>query len=418
VGCEREESENKPAPVIGGVCQLSLVEHALCPLDRRRALRDGLHHETAFRYSDPTGKRRTATVRIDCAYGLSPFDEFYLWGLLALTMAQGEPSSELYATPHYCLRELGVIEAGSKGGRTYRLFREAIERLSGVRYRCDAFYDPVRQEHRRVSFGIFGYSLPTGLESSRAWRIAWDPQLFELARVTGGRKWFDLERYRRLDPATRRLWLLLSKVLWRRETSGRFVVRNLAVDTLGFAPSIPTRQLRAKIGRCAEVLVDEQLLSPIGGQACRFTNPRGNCFVQFQRGPEMHVSPGLREVTSPLLDPLQAVGLDEPSIRYVLRSFSHAAIQRWVDVTLLAKETKSPDFFKRSAAAFLIDNLKADAQNARTPPDWYVEARKREKSGPVTRPRTRASLSRIADPSESPEAFLRGVLPTPKTFLK
>ena len=85
---EHLESQNKPAPVISGVCQLSLVEHALCPLDRRRALRDGLRHETAFRYSDPTGKRRTATVRIDCAYGLSPFDEFYLWGLLALTMAQ------------------------------------------------------------------------------------------------------------------------------------------------------------------------------------------------------------------------------------------------------------------------------------------------------------------------------------------
>jgi len=418
VSSRPQKPRKNPPPVTGGVCQLSIVEHALCPLDKRKSLRNGLRHETSFRYSDTAGKRRTANVRIDCVYGLSPFDEFYLWGLLALTLAQREPASVLEATPHYCLRQLGVIEPGSKGGRSYLLFRQALERLSGVRYRCDAFYDPIRKEHRRVSFGLLGYSLPLNLGSSRAWRIAWDPQFFELAQETAGRKWFDLERYRRLDPATRRLWLLLSKILWRSQTSHMQCVRTLAVDSLGFAASVPLRQLRAKLVRSAEVLVDEGLLSPIGTRPCQFRTPRGNCFVQFRRGPQMNASPSTVRIDSPSREPLAAIGLDEPSIGYVLRTFDESSIRRWVDVTLLAIETKGPTHFKRSAAAFLIDNLKADADHGRTPPDWYVEAQKRERQPPVTRRREPASLSRVAASGESAEAVVRRVLHRPNAAPK
>ena len=55
--------------------------------------------------------------------------------------------------PHYCLRRLGVIDQfARRGGRQYSQFMQAIERLSLVRYRNDKFYDPLRGEHRRVSF--------------------------------------------------------------------------------------------------------------------------------------------------------------------------------------------------------------------------------------------------------------------------
>ena len=62
----------------------------------------------------------------------------------------------------------------------------------------DAFYDPIRGEHRAVSFGFLNYSLPLGEESSRAWRFAWDPIFFELAQATGGALSFDLTLYRQL----------------------------------------------------------------------------------------------------------------------------------------------------------------------------------------------------------------------------
>lgn len=66
-----------------------------------------------------------------------------------------------------------------------------------MRYQNDAFYDPVRGESRAVSFGLFNYSLPLDLGSSRAWRFAWDPIFFELALATGGALSFDLSLYPR-----------------------------------------------------------------------------------------------------------------------------------------------------------------------------------------------------------------------------
>ena len=131
-----------------GVGQLSLVEHALCPLDSRASLRDNLRHESEYRYTDAKGRIQTARVCVHSPAGLSPGDEFYLWGLLALTFSQPEPSLEFQATPHFCLRKLGLIAADSKGGKSYRLFRDALRRLSAVRYQNERFYDPIRGEHR------------------------------------------------------------------------------------------------------------------------------------------------------------------------------------------------------------------------------------------------------------------------------
>ena len=194
-----------------GMGQLTLVEHALCPLDARTSLRENLRHEADYRYTDADGVPQTARAVVFCPAGLSPGDEFYLWGLLALTFAQPDPRAEFQATPHFCLRKLGLISADSKGGKSYRLFRDALRRLSAVRYQNERFYDPIRREHRAVSFGLLSYSLPIGSDSSRAWRIVWDPLLFEFCQAAASQLRFDLEMYRSLDHASRPLFLLLEQ---------------------------------------------------------------------------------------------------------------------------------------------------------------------------------------------------------------
>src|ERR1051325_9790229 len=159
-----------------GMGQLSLVEHSLCPLDTGASLVANLVHQSYYFFTDKNKHLRKATARIVSPSGLSATDEFYLWGLLALTFAQPEPGASLDASPHYCLRQLGVIDQhASRGGEQYRQFEKAIERLSQVTYLNDRFYDPVRKEHRKVGFGFLSYSLPIDPESSRAWRIAGDP---------------------------------------------------------------------------------------------------------------------------------------------------------------------------------------------------------------------------------------------------
>jgi hypothetical protein len=110
---------------------------------------------------------------------------------------------DFYATPYYCLRQLGCLDASvGHGGKNYDLFRNAINRLSAVHYRNDRFYDPIRGEHRDVAFGFLSYSLPLDADSSRAWRFAWDPIFFEFCSATGGTLRFDFPTYRRLDEAS------------------------------------------------------------------------------------------------------------------------------------------------------------------------------------------------------------------------
>ena len=57
---------------------------------------------TGTRTGTTIGKE--ARARIACPDGLSPTDEFYLWGLLSLTFSRPLPSPDFYATPYYCLR--------------------------------------------------------------------------------------------------------------------------------------------------------------------------------------------------------------------------------------------------------------------------------------------------------------------------
>ena len=375
---------------IVGIGQLTLVEHSLCPLDPRASLVENLVHDTGFLFTDADRRRRHGKARVICPAGLSAADEFYLWGLLALTLSLPEPISELQATPHYCLRRLGMIDQHARrGGRQYRQFTQAIDRLSLVRYRNDSFYDPLREEHRRVSFGFFSYSLPLDPLSSRTWRFAWDAIFFELARAVGGHFRFDLDIYRRLDPASRRLLLFVSK-LFHRRASVRLDVRALAVDVLGFAPTVAMRNLKAKIGQCVGRLTQLGTLSAVSFEK----TGRGQYALLLHRGAHFdrrRLQPmNLDMAESPVFDILRVIGFDERSIRGLIRQYPAQLLQQWADVTLAAKERHGPRFFKRSPQAFFIDNVRNAIAGHRTPPDWWCQLRKSEerpKSEPDRRDR-------------------------------
>ena len=326
-------------PSSAGLGQLTLVEHALCPLDAGQSLRENLVFETGYYYADKNRHQRKAAVKVTCPGGLSPSDEFYLWGLLALTFAAahhsgGEADSEFHATPHYCLRRLGLIDQhGSRGGRQYQQFADALDRLAQVSYASDAFYDPVRAEHRKVRFGFLSYSLPLDPDSSRAWRVAWDPIFFDLVKPLGGQFRFDLDTYRGLDPAARRLFLLVSKIFDRRDTTPRFDVRHLAVDVLGFSPTLAPRHQRQKLQRVVAALAEAGIRGWPGG--VREQRPRDGrksranlhacpgpwATVQQRRSP----APAAGESDSPLWDGLIGLGFDPPAVGWLLKDYPH----RW-----------------------------------------------------------------------------------------
>lgn len=389
--------------------QLTLVEHSLCPLDPAASLVENLVHDSAFFYMDGNRHYRQARAKIISPSGLSASDEFYLWGLLALTFAQPQADANLFATPHYCLRQLGVIDQHARrGGHQYQQFAKAIERLSQVTYLNDRFYDPVRAEHRKVSFGFLSYSLPLDPESSRAWRIAWDPIFFDLVSAAGGSFHFDLATYRELDPASRRLFLLLSKILSRRQTSPKFELRHLAVNVLGFASSIATRDLKVKLWRCVDRLAELQIVKPLDKKSLFSTTKRGEYVMVLERGDYFtkrrtaDTRPTVPETA--IHDLLRNLGFDDQGICRLLRRFPMPVLREWTDITQTAKERFGASFFKKSPQAFLVDNLKNAAKGNRTPPDWWHEVRRAEARTHAKSQTTIAEMSPSAPPELPDEA--------------
>lgn len=356
--------------------------------------------EAGYRFSDRNRHARVATATVHCPLGLSAGDELYLWGLLALSFAQPQHDNELHATPHYCLRQLGLIDAGSRrGGRQYRQFAEALERLSAVRYRNDAFYDPVRAEHRKVSFGFLSYSLPLDPESSRAWRIVWDPLFFEFVGAIGGALRFDLVLYRRLDPASRRLFLFLLKVFSRRPTTPRLEVRALGEHLIGFAQTIDTRDMKQKIARAVRRLAGLSVVRP---ETDLFTkHGKGRYSLVLSRGDYFSSSERARRPTpgeSSLQEPLADIGLDRAAAARLLRQYAPRLLREWVDITLAARERFGESFFTKSPTAYLVDNLKNAKAGRRTPPDWWHEVRKAEAAAAAQRARRIADTPTPAGP--------------------
>jgi len=392
-----------------GLAQLSLVEHALCQLDTRESLRPAQRFETGFFYTDHAGARQFADVQVGAALGFSPADEYYLWGLLALTFNQPQPTRVFHATPYYCLRKLGFGDSG----KHYAEFRGALTRIAGLSYACSAFYDPVRKERRRVGFQFLSYSLPLTDDSARAWEFTWNEAFFEHCAATGGKLFFELtsRTYRELDPASRRLYLVLHKVFWRRRQSPHYELRHLATQVLGFSPMRPTYKLKHDVTRCVERLLAADLLTlpeGTGTPAALFQKrSKGRYSIQFHRGPyfekslhgEVSNSHRAPLADSPLYDPLRAIRFEEPMIRWILRRFKPSRIQIWADVTLAKLEREGKDAFSAGPQAYFLDNLKAE----RTKPDWYLELKKQE-----TQTRERQArdelLSRI-DTAEAESAY-------------
>ena len=384
---QRRHTRDSAKRLSAGTAQLGLVEHALCPLDSSVSLRGNLVHTCQHYYTDANRHRKRATVRVGCPEGLSAGDELFLWGLLALTFSQAEPSLEFYATPHYCLRRLDSIDSHAKrGGRQYEQFRQAIRRLAGVYYQNDAFYDPTRAEHREVGFGLLSYSLPLDPKSARGWRILWDPLFFEYCQANSGHFAFDLQTYRRLDCASRRLFLLLKKMFHRRQASVVLDLRHAAVNVMGYSANLSINDLKKKLIRCSKRLVEAKILAPHAeghGTVPRFEKCCvGQYKVRFSRGAyfddQQVTKQGETDEECSLAEPLASIGFDERAIRRFTRQFPTGLLAEWVDITLAARERFGEEFFKRSPAAYFTDNVKAAALGQRTPPDWWLDVRKEE----------------------------------------
>lgn len=360
------------------VGQLTLIEHCLCPLDARVSLQENFVHNSSFAYSK-NKQRQKASVRVSCPGGLSSEDEFYLWGLLSLTLSQPKPSANLYATRHYCLRQLGKIDSQRRGGRQYQQLAESLERLSLVSYRNDAFYDPNRGEHRRVSFGFLSYSLPMDEESLRTWHIAWDPIFFEYCLAARSVLAFDFDVYAELDAASRRLFLLLHKLFWRYRETPAIDIRELGTNVLGFSESLKPAELKARIGRSVERLRERGVVAePVDFQKMN----KGVYTVRFIKGSYFNRKvqrPTSNRIESTLAEPLRSIGFADHEIQRILHKFNEHLVQQWSDVTLAALEHQGRTFFKRSPQAFFMHNVQQAAQGTRTPPDWWVELRKRER---------------------------------------
>lgn len=383
----RHKSSNQ---ISNGVGQLTIVEHALCPIDGRESLHEQLRHETTFRFTDKERKRRTGRVRVFCPLGLSPNDEFYLWGLLALTLADESSAGELHATRHYILRNLGIINPGSRrGGRQYAAFTEAIDRVAAIQYFNDSFYDPIRAEHTRINFKFFSYSQPGDQSSSRAWRIVWDPVFFQFAQAARGTLRFDLATYRKLDVASRRLYLFASKLLSRCDTTYPIDVGELTVDVLGYDPALNAAKQNARLRASLRRLVGCGVLR--SGETRLYKRSKMRYSVVMAKGQLLNRRRADRDFESPLLEPLRLLGFEPLDAQRLVSHFPRAMVREWIDITLAAEERFGRKFFTRSPAAYLRYNLNRAAAGTGTPPDWWHEVRKAEERAHAARARNRRS---------------------------
>ena len=206
--------------------------------------------------------------------------------------------------------------------------------------------------------------------------------------------------------------LLLQKVFYRRRQSPWFGLRELAIDVLGFSDKLSAGKLKRKVERAAGVLREAGV---VAGEP-RFERQANNLRVRFTRGPRLaNPPPAPVALGSPLLDPLLRIGLDAADAGRLVRRFKAEHVRLWADVTLTAIETRGPDFFRRSPAAYLVDNLKAAARGERTPPDWFLVTRKIEEQGrarQASRPRgtQKSDLALAISPSQDAASLVRSLI--------
>jgi hypothetical protein len=315
-------------------------------------------------------------------------DEYVLWGLLGVTLARSTPEPTLLATPYWLIKQLGM----AMGGFQYDQLRASLERLALAAYQNTGFYNPVSQQHERVTFHFFSSYLPTkgkngDVATDRAWRIEWDKHFFEMCKATGGTLLFDLDLYRDLSPAARRLFLKLKDRFWRSKRV--FLnVDDLTINGLGYSANRPLFKRKYDLTECIRELLDHQVIELGQGQTDPhelFLRRSKGCYVvvfyegeYFRQAVSRRVSGQKNAVfDDPLYEPLRTIGVDEPAIRRLMKQHSRSLIQKWLQITDAAMHEKPAGFpgFKVSPAAFFIDGV----QNTRVPPDWiYAHDKQRQ----------------------------------------
>jgi hypothetical protein len=368
-----------------GIAQLSLLETALWPLQGGKL--PGNQFQTTYDFTTPAG-RTTATVTVRAALGLQPTDELILWGLLGATLSSHTAEPVLLATPYWMLRHLGM----EPGGFQYAMLRESLLRLAVASYQNTAFWNPESKEREEAAFQFLSMLLPTvggvgeTVDTDRCWRIEWNPAFFRFCKATGGNLLFDLDLYRRLTPASRRLFLKIKDRFWRSKRVF-FGVNDLTINGLGFAADRPLKKRKFDLLNCIRELLEHRVVELGRGQ----TDPKelfwkrgkGSYVVCFYEGEYFRRPVAERTIrqknaitNDPLYEPLRKIGVDGSTIRRLLTNHSHALIQRWVRITDAALNERPRGFsgFRVSPAAFLIDGV----QHQRTPPDWMHAHEKRQ----------------------------------------
>lgn len=364
-----------------GIAQLSFLETALWPLQGGKLTSSTF--ETHYKFTTETGQRE-ASVRVFAPHGLQSIDEYILWGLLGISLSAEEPT--LLATPYWLLKKLGMLT----GGFEYDQLRASLERLAFTAYQNTGFYNPVSQQHERVTLHFFSSYLPTKgqsgpVDADRAWRIEWDAHFFQMCRKTGGTLLFDLDLYRDLSPASRRLFLKLKDRFWRSKRV--FLnVDDLTINGLGFSADRPLYKRKYDLTACIRELLTHQVIELGRGQTDPhelFLKRSKGCYVvQFFEGPYFRQAVSERVLrqqnaikTDPLYEPLRTIGVDEQGIMRLLAQYSRTRLQQWIKITDAAMHEKPAGFpgFKVSPAAFFIDGIQE-----RLPPDWIYAHEKKQ----------------------------------------
>ncbi len=368
-----------------GIAQLSLLETALWPLQGGK--RPSNRFDTEYAYMTAAGRRKAA-VTVRAPSGLQPIDELVLWGLLGASLGRRDAQAVLLATPYWMLRQLGL----ETGGSQYAELRESLLRLAFTSYQNDGFYNPESQEHEYAAFQFLSVLLPTvggvggTVDYDRCWRIEWNPAFFRFCRATGGNLLFDLDLFRKLSPASRRLFLKLKDRFWR--TKRVFLnVDDLTINGLGFSASRSFAKRKFDLKNCIRELLEHQVVTLGRGQReskeLFIKRGKGSYVAVFYEGDYFRRPPSERSIgqknaiaDDPLYEPLRQIGVDGPGIRRLFEKHSRNLIQRWIRITDAAMHDRPRGFpgFRVSPAAFLIDGV----QNARTPPDWSYAHEKRQ----------------------------------------
>jgi len=374
-----------PQIVTNGIAQLSVVEHALCPLDPTKSNVRGMYFDTGYFRTDKHGNSKFIPVEMTAGHGLVSDDEFYIWGMLQLAFAQPEPNFQFRATPYYCLRQLGLIDTKNKGGSAFQHFRDVLKRVGSLSLYSKQFWHPDHGEEREVTLGFLRGDMPTEDDGSRLWTFTFDPNFFDYCNQKAGALRFDLETYRQFDCAGRRVFLNLSKMFHRRTTSPKFDLYHLGTRLMGLSPELPMKKIKQKVARCIDTLAEANIVTFPKGVKSSKELIRKKAIGSYElaplaRGTYFDQPTKLQTQTavqnSPLYAPLKEIGFNEKETRSVLKTNSRHAVELWVDITTCAmKKPQGFPGFKCHPKAFFLYHISRKL----APPDWWHAFTKNER---------------------------------------